>query len=367
MAVAATPWLQSAASSVGNARWRTVVLAVLALFIIQMVVFHDDLRSAYETHIQPAMPSAATPTTTTKPAAYNPDRTVPDNEPPLWTPSVPIKKWEDGDTKGSVAICIAVKDQYPDLREWLTHHYHHLGIRHFYIMDDGSVPPLASRNYSDVVDKRAITHRYYIPEVRTQYMQMQVYDECVRLYGKRHDWIGFFDADEFLQVINPAETIQSILAEYTKNATVGAFAVNWLIHNSNGLVQRPVSSRKAFTSCIVDSDPHATNHTGLENDHVKVFLKPSALSRIGGPHSMVLKAPAVTIGEHGDLCDRWAWRVPSTRDRVALHHYGVKSKEQYEEKMGRGNAMTDPKGWAWWDTVEGMDRYECTELAELEP
>ncbi len=43
-----------------------------------------------------------------------------------------------------VAMRMAVKDQDLDLPEFFIHHYHHVGIRRFYIMDDGSDPPLSS-------------------------------------------------------------------------------------------------------------------------------------------------------------------------------------------------------------------------------
>ena len=40
------------------------------------------------------------------------------------------------------AICLSVKDQNEDLREWLTHH-HQIGAGKFYIMDDMSVTHVA--------------------------------------------------------------------------------------------------------------------------------------------------------------------------------------------------------------------------------
>lgn len=48
---------------------------------------------------------------------------------------------DDGDEY--VAVCIAVKDVANDLVEFFVHHYHHMGIRRFYVMDDGSEPPLS--------------------------------------------------------------------------------------------------------------------------------------------------------------------------------------------------------------------------------
>ena len=82
-----------------------------------------------------------------------------------FTPSA-IAQYEAGDTNEDVAICLAIKDEYHMLTEWLVHHYNHHGIRRFYIMDDGSDPRISTYDYQDFVDPRAITHRYMEPSER---------------------------------------------------------------------------------------------------------------------------------------------------------------------------------------------------------
>ncbi|OBT51820.1 hypothetical protein VE04_08034, partial [Pseudogymnoascus sp. 24MN13] len=123
------------------------------------------------------------------------------------------------DTAEDIAICLAVKDQYADLTEWLTHHYHHLSIRRFYIMDNGPSPALATYNYSAFLDPKAITHRYYHPSLHHRYQQLVNYSHCMKLFGDKHKWIAFIDADEYL--------------EYDDDDSVGAFAANWQIHTSD--------------------------------------------------------------------------------------------------------------------------------------
>lgn len=87
-----------------------------------------------------------------------------------------------------------------------------------------------------------------------------------------------------------------------------------------------------------------------------------------GPHMWVLKPGYQRVGEKGDVVESIAFRMPITRDRIALHHYVVKSREEYVEKMGRGNAMDDPKGEAFWDAVENRyPKEECREMARYDP
>jgi hypothetical protein len=65
------------------------------------------------------------------------------------------------------------------------------------------------------------------------------------------------------------------------------------------------------------------------------------------------------------LIDR---RNPITRDRIALHHYAVKSREEYEEKMHRGNGEDVPKGELFWVMVEEVAPHvDCPEMAKYDP
>ena len=331
---------QRATTMLSKLTWRTLVLTLAVLSALHFLFLDDTLRRAYSTHLRPH------------------------SDPPIPIPSS-VAPFAAGDVAEDIAICLAVKDQFADLTEWLTHHYHHLAIRRFYIMDDGSSPPLATRDFSPFLDPKAITHRYYHPAVHHRYQQLVSYSECLKLYGDKHKWIAFIDADEYLEV-RGNETLRDILRPYDNDTSVGAFAVNWQIHTSGGLLKRPPSARKGFTRCIQDQDPNHPVNVGTENEHIKVIVKP-AFALKPDVHKFALVDGARTVGEDGDTVDRIAWRVPITRRRVALHHYATRSREEYEQKMGRGNGMGDPKGWDWWDWVERIPTVECREMSGLVP
>lgn len=53
------------------------------------------------------------------------------------------------------------------------------------------------------------------------------------------------------------------------------------------------------------------------------------------------------MGEHGDLMPMSAFRQPITRDRLSLHHYVLKSWEDYYDKTSRSE-----KDWNFWDYME---------------
>ncbi|KFY05491.1 hypothetical protein V491_09114, partial [Pseudogymnoascus sp. VKM F-3775] len=276
--------------------------------------------------------------------------------------------FESGDKDEYLAICVSVKDQYLDLLEWLTHHYHHHDVRRFYLMDDGSTPVLATLNFSSAVDPKAITHRYYHPATRLfKHQQLVAYDECIALFGHKHKWMAFLDADEFLEV-RGEDTLHGMLKELDGDDQIGALAINWQIHTSSGLLKRPASSRKSFVTCIEDYDnPGHDPGFGKENEHIKTIVKTTAYDKPLNPHKFQLKGGARTVGEKGDNVDRFAWRVPITRDRISVHHFASKSREQFEAKISRGNGMGDPKGWEWWNHTESLPDYKCEEMTKYDP
>ncbi|KAK7970351.1 hypothetical protein PG996_001218 [Apiospora saccharicola] len=315
-----------------------------------------------------------------------------------------------------VAICLAVRDQGPDLPEFLQHHYYNIGVRRFYLMDDGSRPPLSTlgADGANGVPAEALTFVYYDESARVHDMQHKVYNDCVHVWGANHTWMAFIDADEFLDVLGssppplpvpakPAEssllsslwpfsssspstkpisssnsstrnettktdggsgereTLESILRELEPVPHVGALGVNWQMHTSNGRLTRAESVRAAYTECIYD-DP-ANQGEGSDNKHIKSIVRVRDYERPINPHKFTLKGQQVTVGEHGDAVAHFAFRQPITRDRLNLHHYAVKSRQEYEEKIMRSNAMSAPKDEGFWNHIEhDLPHVECKDM-----
>jgi hypothetical protein len=265
-----------------------------------------------------------------------------------------------------IAICMAVKDQSLDLPEFFIHHYHHIGIRRFYVMDDGSNPPLSSvDDYK--IPRSALTFNYQDPATRSpgHAQQLRIYERCLEKYGNRHTWMAFIDSDEFFETPGD-ETLTQILNELDASPDVGALGVNWQMHTSSGLLTRPESARKSFVDCIWD-DPE-NGGANSNNTHVKSIVKTAKALRPANPHLWILKDGAQTVGENNDPIVSEAFRLPITRDRIALHHYAGKSREEYEAKMLRGNAMDDPKGEFFWNSLEHyLPHVECTSMTKYDP
>jgi hypothetical protein len=288
------------------------------------------------------------------------------------TPSIP------GDSEEYVALCFTAKNESLNLPELFTHYYYHVGIRRFYIMDDGSTPPLST--YSYPIPSEHITFTYYTAEQHHERNnQLFLNDECQRLYGEKHTWMGHFDCDEYLEVVRRNETLVSILKDLSLDLRVGQLGVNWQVHNSNNREVRQTSIRKGYTSCI-DDDP-ASNGEQSRNRHVKSFVRTDRFldSSHGAnqPHTFKMKNDSIAVGEDGR---EWftgvdsefgypsPWRWPPTRNRLTVHHYNIKSRQEYEEKMLRSQHIEAGKTtWQFFDDENAVPRWECKEMAAYDP
>lgn len=192
-------------------------------------------------------------------------------------------------------------------------------------------------------------------------IQEKYYTACVNMFGDRHTWMGFLDADEFLEMTG-GETLSGFLHEWAKNDTVGAVGVNWLVHSSAGLLTRPKDGpRKAFTRCITDD---------IKNDNLKVktFVRTASFDFMWNCHCMAkLKNGAIQVGEDGDLITEDCNRKPITRKRWGLHHFGPKSKEEFLQKQERGKIRGGKAPEFWWNQIEDAEQRDCFELTKYVP
>ena len=246
-----------------------------------------------------------------------------------------------------LAICLVVRNQSIDMPEFFVHHYHHHGVRRFYVYDDGTVPQLVDKPYVDNwgIPDQHIDFTYVQPEdvLNRGRLQADLYTDCaVRARGK-HKWVAFLDPDEFLEMRgeNPPSLID-FLKEYEKDDEVGAVAVHWLNHNSDDVIEKhPGESRKVFKKCIgntplvEDPEENDSNVCGHGyNRNIKTFVRTDRFEAIENIHWVKVTNGHKEVTEHGDTV--WTWcHKPITHDKWALHHYMTKSWEDWELKLGR--------------------------------
>ena len=373
--MAPPPWLYSITSNPRHS-FKYLALCACLAFVLLSVTWSRNYHKPLETQLATSTkPSANIPPG--KPSILSPEPElgledlgpILNNSAILNNSMVAFPPLPPADDEEYLSLCLAIKNQPSDLDEFLTHYYYHHGIRRFYVMDDGSDPPLSyTPNFGIppfAVPRSAVTFTY-IPRIpdRPQPFQHTIYEDyCIGNFGERHTWMGFFDTDEFLEMRGET-TLVDWLHQWESNDTVGALSVNWITHNSAGQQKRPQSdTRKGFGRCVVDGP--AGYNAEEENSHVKTFAKTALFEGVNSVHNMRTAFGTVSIGEKGDECT--IKRVPITHDMWALHHYSVKSYEQFLEKQQRGSPNDHHAVEDFWDMIEGADDYECPELAAYVP
>ncbi|KAH8890673.1 hypothetical protein GQ53DRAFT_584402, partial [Thozetella sp. PMI_491] len=263
-----------------------------------------------------------------------------------------------------LAVCVTVKNGQEYMDEWFKHHYHSMGIRRFYVLDNASDPPMSLFTSSFNVPQEALTFMYYDKTERgdKQAKELQMYKECAENYGRNNTWLAFMEADEFFDTPG-GQTIHDVLYGLEPLRHIGALGVNWKVHNSNGRLRRPKSLRKAYTKCV-DNDAAGNGGTSI-NRYYKSIVRTSAFEAIENGYSIRTNNDSVLVGEFADPIKHLAFRQPITHERLALHKYAVKSKEEFEESMKKADGSTGPndaQSREFRDAVERAASVDCMEM-----
>jgi Glycosyltransferase family 92 len=335
---------------ISQAFWRIRKWQVLFLIVLSLVLFNSLF------HAYPNSPLVAPvkdldlqwPSFSSAPQIY----------PPLPEP----------DNEEYMSVCISVLNGAVDMPEFFAHYYHHMGIRRFYVMDDGSNPPLET--FPDYgIPKEAITfHTITKEEKHAEHLRLKggymsqayIYDKCNTLWGHKHTWMGFMDIDEFLEMIDTQYTLKSWLKEWEKNTTIGAIGANWRMHTSAGLIHKPTSNRAAFDVCVPDK-----GHRW--NAYYKSFVRTAVYVKCMGGHHFRTSNNTISIGELGDQLEESPMRPNITREKWGMHHYILRSKDEFQERIDRGDVNGKNRTWDIWDLLEASDLQKCDSLVKYYP
>ncbi|KAK9828773.1 hypothetical protein WJX72_002009 [[Myrmecia] bisecta] len=220
-----------------------------------------------------------------------------------------------------------LKNQQDDVREWIEHH-HKLGASKFYVMDNNSTVPMVNQLY-DFIDAGVVIYKYFVEyEHPSGYAQSWAYDQCLQRYGSSHRWMAFIDADEFLMLKQGYQQLPDLLREYEMHA---ALAVNWLVFSSSGHIRKPQGS-------TLQNYQHCFPTDNGVNRHVKIIANTQYTVEAGGtPHEFVYSEGKHAVDAAFNKVDSPFTKTVQA-DKVVLHHYVLKSLQEFESKMLRGAA-----------------------------
>lgn len=232
----------------------------------------------------------------------------------------------------SLAICLMVKDERPYLAEWLAFHAL-MGVSHFRIYDNGST------DGTQALLARLATH--YDIEVLPwtvegiERQQSAFNDACQALSG-RYDWVAFLDADEFL--FDPHfRQLPRVLDALDDD--IGAMAVNQRVFGSAGRIEIDDSDlviRRFTKRAALDYPEHFWVKTIARPECVKTFQFSHTVLLHSGRYIMTDCSEREVAGKHP------AQAAKVAEHGLVLHHYILKSWEEYQRKRLRGAVSDRP-------------------------
>jgi hypothetical protein len=223
----------------------------------------------------------------------------------------------------SIALCGIVRNEIRSIIEWLAH-YKALGFNDFLIYDnastDGTSDVLRVLDEADEVVHLDWPHSVGARPQRLAYEHARKHADA--------DWLAFLDADEFL-VLHQDASIGAFLSRF--DPEVSAIAVNWIVFGSGGQARyraAPVGER--FTDALPEA--------AAQNRTVKAIGRRERLSGTGIHRVSVAEGRYVMPSGCDARFDGLTAVCDPEVSVAALHHYAVKSYEEFAEKRARGHA-----------------------------
>lgn len=168
--------------------------------------------------------------------------------------------------------------------------------------------------------------------------QIDAYNEACKKYGKDYKYMMFFDADEFLvadEILEGKTLYQIIDKVFMSQKKIACLGINWLIFGSSGLVEDPEEGVvNVFTECASDEFEW--------NQLVKSCVDPQKIVGWVDPHLPLQIYGYKKINLDGKKIVQPRDELPENKS-IRLHHYFVKNRKHFEEKVNKGMADRNAK------------------------
>ncbi len=238
--------------------------------------------------------------------------------------------------KPAAALCAIIRNDAPQLTEWLLHHLL-IGVEHIYVFDDCStdnlrevIAPFISEGFATLL---------YLNEDHTKHNQKFAYQFCQNRYSNLYDYIAYLDGDEYLTPIKH-RCVSSILEHMDKFKAGGISLHTVEFGHENDVV--------ATHHCKIRTGITGTHCTGF-GQMAKALCHTRRSSGANSPHCCItdhthpvmyaLDQPkAIDQGNDPEMCfsisedvrGRWndSWAFVQHRPRMSLFDYIMKKKRE---------------------------------------
>lgn len=220
-----------------------------------------------------------------------------------------------------LTVCAIAKNEGRYFEEWIAHHAAQ-GVSKFYIYDNESSDD--TRAVLQPYIERGLVDYHYIPGER---QQLNAYQDCLDRHRFDARWIAFIDIDEFIVPKRYASVVDFLRGM----EQFAAVEINWLIFGSSGHERRlPGGVMQRFKRhSLPDYE---------QNRLVKSIVNPARILAFFGAHRAVRLFGKAADATGAVVKESFWHRPPAGQDIIRIHHYAVKSREEFMEKRARGRA-----------------------------
>lgn len=239
-----------------------------------------------------------------------------------------------------LAVVAIMKNEAPYLKEWLDYHLL-AGVDHFYIYDNESP------------DNQAYVAKPYVEAGFVDYipapgkvMQTAVYNDAIKRFKFQNRYMAFIDGDEFVYPkVDGGGVIDIVDDIFSQHPTIAGLAINWHCFGSNNLTKADLShgvlerfTRRAPNDWTPKMEGWPEHILG-GNAITKLVINPRKSKGMNGPHNAYFFENYHLVNETGRIL-AGGNNYPVTADKIIINHYNVKTREEYQIKINRGNADT---------------------------
>ncbi len=233
-----------------------------------------------------------------------------------------------------IAIAACVKNEARYIEEWVRFHQA-VGIRHFYIYDNGSTDETCLLLRS-LLSEDALTIIPWAGRMRDAATsavlngQVITFAHAILNFGGDYRWMAFIDVDEFL-LPKEAATVEQALE------VVGDFpnvSLPWHMFATSGH-ETPPDGPLTLNYTMRGADPMTTK----ENvSNFKCIVDPCEVTEVSVHQFQTRAYGDLTANDAGKRFTRRARKSPEfySNQFLQLNHYYTKSRQELMEKLARG-------------------------------
>ena len=224
-----------------------------------------------------------------------------------------------------VSVMAILKDEAPNMEEWLCHHMA-VGVDHFFLYDNGSTDELHEvlKPYAD----HGVVTTIYFP---MRGLQRDANNHVVRFFGDTTEWIAYVDIDEFLVPQND-ESISDVMARYPDAEQVlvsrKEFCYSGVRTPVEGLV---TESYREYSQQVP--------RMGTSEILAKPIIRPRGTARVGIHNAFTVHGRTVNTAGLPTSEEATVIEDPSYAN-LQMNHYFTKSWEEFQAKRTRATTST---------------------------